>query len=140
MLLKEDDERQGRPPSWLDGRPALTRLITATDVDDAALEDSAEATGDDSAPADSAAPSDATPADDQQVNNEAPATRLVNVERPSRRRYATIFCSEIPSFPFRIHYKVLHHVVWMEEANVTRLGIAVSLKKRIHNVSSGCKS
>lgn len=92
----EDFERQGRPPSSFGERPALARLITATDIDDAAIEDSAEATGDDSAPPDAAAPTDAAPDDDQQqVNAEASATRLVNVERPSRLRHAHLYSATI---------------------------------------------
>lgn len=69
-------------------RPALLQLIIGTDVDDAANEDAADTASDKTAAEDTAAATDSTPADDQQVNAEAPATRLVNAERPSRRRHA----------------------------------------------------
>lgn len=81
-------ERQGGPLPIFGERPALAQLISATDVDEAAEEeDAAEPASDKSAPADTATNADDEPADDQhQVNSEAPATRLVNVERPPCRR------------------------------------------------------
>lgn len=61
--------------------------VCGTDVDDAAEEEQAEPASDKAAPADTAANGDSEPADDtHQVNAEAPATRLVNVERPPSRR------------------------------------------------------
>lgn len=94
-------ERQGGPLPSIGERPALAQLINTTDVDEAAEEeeeeDAGEPSGDKSAPADSAA-NDDEPADDQQVTSEAPATRLVNVERPpSRRLRASITTSIIPT-------------------------------------------
>lgn len=99
--LAEIEKRQGGPLPSLGERPALAQLITATDVDEAAEEeeeDAAEPSSDKSAPADSAANGDDEPADDQhQVNSEAPATRLVNVERPPCRRPRASITSIISS-------------------------------------------
>lgn len=69
-------------------RPALAQLTNSTDVDDATNEHAAESTCDEST-ADNASPATAsTAADDQQVNSEDPATRLVYAERSSQRHYA----------------------------------------------------
>lgn len=72
----------------------LLHLINGTGVDEAANEeDAADTASDKTAAEDSAAATDSTPADDQQVNAEAPATRLVNAERPSRRRHGLLYVS-----------------------------------------------
>lgn len=107
-------KRQGGPLPSFGERPALAQLISATDVDEATEEDAAEPSSDKSAPADTATNGDDEPADDQhQENSEAPATRLVNVERPPWRRPRASITTPIISTSdifFRYHYKVLHQL------------------------------
>lgn len=80
-----------RSAEWVarNERPALLPAATdaCTDIDDGAPEPAAEP---DAAPEPPAAAADPV-AEDQQVNSEAAATRLVNAERPSRRRPAQLY-------------------------------------------------
>jgi hypothetical protein len=116
---KEAEERQGRPLPYAE-RPVLTQLLTATDVDDAAQEDAAESSGDNPAPDDAATAADCSSAiDENEVNAEAPATRLVNNDRSSRRSYAHLFPLHYIDIFISFHYKVLHLFEWDTKKSTT---------------------
>lgn len=94
-------------------RPALApRLTLATDLDEASGEpEAAAAAGDDDAAADGAQDAgDASTDNQQELDSEAPATRLVNraVATPCRRRHTLLRSTNVYMSHYRYHYKVLH--------------------------------